>query len=349
MAADGSPWFSVDTVFGAGVEADDGYADICSTTVDLEPATCTTVDGQDIPGGHASGGPTLGPDGAMWFTNKFERFIGRMPTSGPRSFTRYKLPRASDPEAITAGPDGALWFADGERGMIGRITTTGAVTFFPLPSSRNRPRGITAGPDGAVWFTEGAPEANAVRRITPTGDVTEFRIPTPDSGPGAITLGPDGALWFVENRANKIGRIVPPGASGGPAPSTPPQAAAPGGQPAEPPASRPATTPSGAPRVTRLRLRVAPRRRGTSHRRRPGRNLHYALTDSGRVEIRVRRGGRTIAVRTLEASAGANTTPLGAVIGRRALRSGRYRVTVSPIGRDGSRGRSRSVGLLVRG
>jgi len=56
---------------------------------------------------------TVGPDGALWFTDNFGSSIGE----------------------------------------IGRITTTGAIFEVPLPTADGIPSSITAGPDGALWIT----------------------------------------------------------------------------------------------------------------------------------------------------------------------------------------------------
>src|SRR5262249_42921847 len=123
------------------------------------------------------GSITVGPDGALWFTESNRDF----------------------------GVD-----------RIGRITTAGVITEFPLPLSVDcqqfgtcSPSGITAGPDGNLWFVETL--GNRIKRITTSGAITEFTIPTPRSFPENITVGPDGALWFTESEPRvtgaKIGRI----------------------------------------------------------------------------------------------------------------------------------------------
>src|SRR5713226_9253788 len=93
---------------------------------------------------------TAGPDGALWFTERFANKIGRIDTSG--NITEFAIPTVvSFPQGITAGPDGALWFTE-NTSKIGRITTVGVVTEFPVPTVNGALRGITAGPDGNLWF-----------------------------------------------------------------------------------------------------------------------------------------------------------------------------------------------------
>jgi streptogramin lyase len=77
-------------------------------------------------------GITVGPDGALWFTNGDE--IGRITTTG--TVTDYTHAGLVGLEQITAGPDGALWFTSQTGSEIGRITTavTPAISGF-TPSS----------------------------------------------------------------------------------------------------------------------------------------------------------------------------------------------------------------------
>ncbi|HEY7126720.1 MAG TPA: protein kinase [Ktedonobacterales bacterium] len=151
---------------------------------------------------------TLGPDGALWFTENNGNKIGRITPNG--DLNGFNVPTAnSTPDGITLGPDGNLWFTENDGNQIGRITPGGSITEFPIPTTDSHPSGITKGSDGNIWF--GEVTANKIGRITPGGSITEFNIPTPDGRPSGLTLGPDGNVWFVEIGAGKIGRITPGG------------------------------------------------------------------------------------------------------------------------------------------
>jgi virginiamycin B lyase len=91
---------------------------------------------------------TSGPDGALWFTNQNNSFIGRITTSGVVSHFSV----GGGTFGITAGPDGALWFTIFVARSIERITTSGVVTDYTSPTII-APLDITTGPDGALWFT----------------------------------------------------------------------------------------------------------------------------------------------------------------------------------------------------
>jgi len=165
--------------------------------------TAGTITEYDTPGGTTTGDVCTGPDGALWFTGTFDNNIGRITTAGVFTMFPPVPTPGSLPDGITAGPDGALWFTETYGNNIGRITTGGAVKEYPVPTANSSPGSITAGPDGAIWFTEGA---GNIGRITTGGVFTEYIIPTAGSSPGGITTGPDGALWFTEG-AGKIGRV----------------------------------------------------------------------------------------------------------------------------------------------
>jgi virginiamycin B lyase len=157
-------------------------------------------------------GLTVGPDGALWFTETNSKKIGRMTTAGVVT-VEYPMPaNGHAPRDIVAGPDGNLWFTEGPGNSIGRITTAGVITEFPLPDT-TRVFDITAGPDGNLWFTEF--DANKIGRITPAGAITEYAIPTSNCKAYGITAGPDGNLWFTEFSANQVGMLQPPAATAG--------------------------------------------------------------------------------------------------------------------------------------
>jgi virginiamycin B lyase len=152
------------------------------------------------PGSHP-GGITLGPDGAVWFTEIATNAIGRLQPR-TRTITTFPLPQPGQPTAIVNGPDGALWFTEYSGDRIGRITTGGQISEFSIPGAG--PWDIAVGPDGALWFTE--QDANRIGRITTGGAITSFVVPSQDGEPIAIANGPDGALWFTN--ANGVARIT---------------------------------------------------------------------------------------------------------------------------------------------
>jgi streptogramin lyase len=146
----------------------------------------------------------FGPDGAIWFTHRNVRGIGRV---SPEGFVHYvPLPADASPaEGLTVGPDGALWFTEPFSRHVGRIATTRVITRHPLPAPFLQPLAITRGADGGLWFAD--PKAARVGRISPTGITRAFALPYPDSVPQRIAGAPDGTIWFSQTGRSSLGRI----------------------------------------------------------------------------------------------------------------------------------------------
>ena len=111
--------------------------------------------------------PTLGPDGAVWFTHLQDNKIGRITTAGV--ITQYETGSWQTARTIATGPDGALWFIFQNINpgrpdySIGRITSTEPVTRYTIDNwSGGDLTNITTGPDGALWVTSG----RAIGRLT---------------------------------------------------------------------------------------------------------------------------------------------------------------------------------------
>ncbi len=139
---------------------------------------------------------TVGPDGALWFTEQLGFKIGRITTSG--QITEYALPtQLREPQVIATGPDGALWFTavlpnKAIGSVIGRITTSGRFKWYDKGIANEQfAYGIAPGPDGKMWFALNAQIAN----ISMTGKITLFPqqnlyIPT------ELTVAPNGTIFF---------------------------------------------------------------------------------------------------------------------------------------------------------
>jgi streptogramin lyase len=62
----------------------------------------------------------VGPDGKIWFTERFANQIGRITPEGV--VTELCIPTAaSGPSCIAAGSDGNMWFTEFDSGNIGRV------------------------------------------------------------------------------------------------------------------------------------------------------------------------------------------------------------------------------------
>lgn len=160
-------------------------------------------------------GMTLGPDGAVWFTDTGTHALGRITTAGTLTEYPTTLLPSFTSGGIATGSDGALWFTSyvgistppySAHDLIGRYSpATGFTSFAVTPGSA--PSGIAAGSDGALWFTEAG--ASNIGRITPAGVLTEFpNDELPGSHSSGITRSGN-ALWFVTGGLNRaVGEIT---------------------------------------------------------------------------------------------------------------------------------------------
>src|SRR5215469_4257948 len=113
---------------------------------------------------------TLGPDGALWFTelgigSSLGCQIGRITTGGSPSITEYILPFAQPPPDFDlclglTSAGGNIWFAEADTGAIGRVTPQGVVTEYGIPGSGTTALFVAGGPDGNLWFTDGGFDPN---------------------------------------------------------------------------------------------------------------------------------------------------------------------------------------------
>jgi virginiamycin B lyase len=168
-----------------------------------------------IPGGASKsttpnpGKVALGADGAVWFTDSFERRIWRATTSGALSSFAVGF---GAPVAIAAGRDGALWFT---ANQLGRISTAGAVSSQAVQFGANGGSlgAIATASDGSLWFAayDMTLSAGVIVRSTTAGSMSKTSFPTFVEIDG-ITRGPDGAIWFTQTDnqtgAAKIGRLA---------------------------------------------------------------------------------------------------------------------------------------------
>ncbi len=148
-------------------------------------------------------GITVGPDGALWFTDSgATNKIGRITTAG--AMTEFPVPSGSL-GGITVGPDGALWFASTLAGgnTIGRITTAGVATAIPVAGD---PLNITTGPDGALWFTEN--NANSLGRLVLTTPQDLLVTPATNidaSGTKGVAFTPSSFSYQLNSPSGSVG------------------------------------------------------------------------------------------------------------------------------------------------
>jgi streptogramin lyase len=153
-----------------------------------------------FPAGAAALDITLGPDGAMWFTDPGTPAIGKIVPGGRVTEYTAGLSFGAKPYSIVAGPDGNLWFSDA-AGAIGRVTPHGTIVEFPLAASSSTPQpaGIAAAAGHGIWSIVPGPPSELVRADL-DGKLTTFKVP-PNYGPtGTLTADSAGDLWMMTVR-----------------------------------------------------------------------------------------------------------------------------------------------------
>jgi virginiamycin B lyase len=78
-------------------------------------------------------GITMGPDGALWFTENVRAGkVGRITTAGTVTNEFPITTGFSKPSFITAGPDGNMWFTERVANNVAKIGAAAALPPAPL-------------------------------------------------------------------------------------------------------------------------------------------------------------------------------------------------------------------------
>lgn len=151
----------------------------------------------------------IGPDKAVWFTEKGNASIGRIsPSSSGIPITEmveYPLEDdTADPTQLTMTHDGRLAFTLFAADKIGLMTTNGVQSEIVLPTG-TRPLGIVNDQDGNLWYSGWG--TRTLGRITPEGELST--IPTGETAfrPTELIRDQDGYLWVLLDNARRILRL----------------------------------------------------------------------------------------------------------------------------------------------
>jgi len=157
---------------------------------------------------------TSGPDGNLWFTERYENAVVKMTPSGEMTKYTEGITANAWPTSLTTGPDGNIWFAEpnvyvGGMYQVGRITPDGVVTEFPSPiQPPSALQSIVSGPDNSIWYVQSL--GRRIAKMTMDGEVTTFATGMPfGTFLQSLAVGPDGNLWFTG--INGIGKMTPTG------------------------------------------------------------------------------------------------------------------------------------------
>ena len=213
-------------------------------------ALSQTITEYPIPAaGSNSYGITMGPDGALWFTDAGANNIGRITTAG--AITEFPIPYVRGlPLRITnkarrcavVHREFALCEQDWSHHDWGVMTEIrdsygserrlashrGRTVRCGSPKSSATRLGASRPPvrspsfrlpaqSRPLWHHHGAGRRGVVHQrqlhrpyYDRRGVTTEFPLPTANSYPYAITTGPDGALWFTEGCGMARSAVSPP-------------------------------------------------------------------------------------------------------------------------------------------
>jgi len=141
-------------------------------------------------------GITLGPDHALWFTERNAGQLGRMTVHG--AFKEWALDPDSFPNRITVGSDGAIWFTELHTSMIGRMSMSWHLTETPIDGG---PVGITRAPDGHLYVALYA--SSQLARLDWSGHVTK----TWDVPGALLVAASQGALWLTSPFTNSVTEV----------------------------------------------------------------------------------------------------------------------------------------------
>jgi len=150
---DGRLWFTESnpaTTEPTGPDDDQGTGYVAAIT------TSGAVSEYPVPTANAQPrGITVGPDGALWFTERRGNRVGRVTTGG--EVTEFnELPTAdSRPGRIIAPGDGNLWVAEGDGNRLAVVDTSGQATeLAELATKGGEPAGMAVDAQGTLWITE---------------------------------------------------------------------------------------------------------------------------------------------------------------------------------------------------
>jgi streptogramin lyase len=162
---------------------------------------------------------TLGPDGAIWFTEASTNGgngipqLGRIDTQG--NITEFALPPNDSPAGIATGSDGNLWYVASvyptpSSNPVGALRAFSPTTHTIVASVLNAQLlGVQGGPansivtnphDGSLILSGGGPVLRVFPGASPTV-TTAFTLPT-GLGCGAAALGTDGNMYFQCSSSN---------------------------------------------------------------------------------------------------------------------------------------------------
>lgn len=155
------------------------------------------------------GDPFVDGSGRVWFVGERDDYVANLtPESG--DFSRYDVPRGSDPRNLLVGPDRSIWFAASRNGFIGKLNPgTGQTTQLAMPERKAKdPYALTFDSEGDIWFT--VQDGNFLGKLnTSSGAIRLIELPSRKSRPAGIVVNSRGEPWAAASGSNKLLRVDP--------------------------------------------------------------------------------------------------------------------------------------------
>lgn len=264
------------------------------------------------------------------------------------------------PQGLATTPDGGLLVADSGNNRVRKLSSTSAGAtistvagtgtaatggdgFAAVKAGLSNPIGVASTPDGGYLVTT----TDRIRRVNPSGRITSVvgggTNNNPTGGPGTLVdqLGeypygivatPDGGFFYAARNHNRIwfvdGDFVPgpAGAKGGDGAGSTGQAGPAG--PAGTPGTTGATGPQG-PNGQAVKITCTTPKAKKGSKRKPAPVCKVTTLAPGtKVDVTVTSGKKTVASASRVLT---GTTATLTVKGKRALKRGRYKVTVAVV------------------
>jgi streptogramin lyase len=310
----------------------------------------------------------LGGNGQLWVADR----IGGGTTPRIASFTTAGVPTyyntvsSGGPYGVAAGPGTQMAFGDplASPQNVGRISPGGTPQTTPTPDAIGDPTGVVFGNDGGYWFARFGKDD--LLRLTPTGQVTTLPGFSANSGPRQIAKGPGDTLWVSLETAQKIGRVSGVSASAG---------GGGGGGGTTPDIVKPALSKVGMSDTTVVVGPGATPLTGTAADA-TGTTIRYTLSEAAKVSLRidrrlrgkrVKKGKKRVCAKptrknrkkktctrlkkagtlTRTSHSGKNTVKFTGRIGRKALKVGKYRLTIVATDAAGNKSKAKRLNFRV--
>ncbi|WP_223642377.1 hypothetical protein [Corallococcus sp. EGB] len=155
----------------------------------------------------------LGPDGTVWFTQRFAGQVGRLePSTG--TVRNYPLPnRQAGPAGLAVDArSGVVWFTEGFTDTVGRLDpATGEIREWRLGTEStgvvSGPAGLAVDAKGGVWF---AKLEGRLGYLAPGAEVPRIiDVPAEARRPAGIAVAPSGDVWTLALDGNLALRYRP--------------------------------------------------------------------------------------------------------------------------------------------